>query len=115
MSNSPIEITTDLTKILDRIESNLSDFRKETNQKFEKMDERLNKLEVGQARLEETTKSLSVQISSIDRRVEKIESGQNEVVKEVADLKGAKSLVIPIVVAVITSLLTLLIRAIPNP
>ena len=108
MSNNPIEIRTDLTKILDRIESNLSDFRKETN-------ERLNKLEVGQARLEETTKSLSIQISSIDRRVEKIESGQNEVVKEVADLKGAKSLVIPIVVAVITSLLTLLIRAIPNP
>ncbi len=108
MSNTPIEITTDLTKILDRIETNLNDFRKETN-------ERLNKLEVGQARLEETTKSLSLQISSIDRRVEKIESSQNEVVKEIADLKGAKSLVIPIVVAVITSLLTLLIRAIPNP
>ncbi len=115
MSNSPIEIPTDLTKILDRIESNLSNFRKETNQKLEKMDEQLNKLEVRQARLEETTKGLSVQISSIDRRVEKIESVQNEVVKEVADLKGAKSLVIPIVVAVITSLLTLLIRAIPNP
>ncbi len=85
MSNTPIEITTDLTKILDRIETNLNDFRKETN-------ERLNKLEVGKARLEETTKSLSLQISSIDRRVEKIESSQNEVVKEIADLKGAKSL-----------------------
>ena len=32
MSNTPLQVTTDLSTILDRIEQNISDFRKETNQ-----------------------------------------------------------------------------------
>ena len=44
MASPTIEI--ELAKILERIEQNLADFRKETNQ-------RLTNLEIGQARLEE--------------------------------------------------------------
>lgn len=85
------------------------------NQKIDNLTEKINNLAIGQARLEETGKSLSMQIATVDRKVEKIDSSQDTVVKDVADLKGVKSLIVPIIVAVTTSLLTLLIRAIPNP
>ncbi len=39
---------------------------------------------------------------------------QNTLVQEVSDLKGVKSLIIPILVAVITAGLTLFARFIPN-
>lgn len=67
------------------------------------------------AELRGDIKALNENVKGLDKRVEKIENSQNTVVKDVADLKGAKSLIIPIIVAVTTSLLMLLIRAIPNP
>ena len=54
-------------------------------------------------------------LKSIDRRLEKVEGTQDALIKDVSDLKGAKSLIIPVVVAVLTSILTLLVRSIPNP
>ena len=54
-------------------------------------------------------------VNSLENRLEKIETEQKTLIKDMADLKGAKSLIIPIIVAVTTSLITLLIRAIPNP
>ncbi len=42
-----------------------------------------------------------------------VKNKQDGLINDVSDLKGAKSLIIPIVVAVITSITTLLIRAIP--
>ncbi len=47
--------------------------------------------------------------------LDKIETEQKTLIKAIADLKGVKSLIIPILVAVTTSLIILLIRAIPNP
>lgn len=44
-----------------------------------------------------------------------MENEQTGLVNDVSSLKGAKSLIVPIVVAILTSVLTLLIRAIPNP
>lgn len=72
-------------------------------------------LTVSVVRLEEGTKNLDARLSNIDKRLEKVESQYTTLVTDIADLKGAKSLVIPIVVAVLTSLITLLVRAIPNP
>lgn len=74
MSNTPIQITTDLTKVLERIEQNLVDFRKESNQKLERIDERLTKLEVGQVRLEAELKGdikvLDEKLSGFGKRLE---------------------------------------------
>lgn len=53
MSNTPIQVTTDLNQILSQI-----------NQKLDKIDERLNKLEVGQARLEEKMDGLGKRFES---------------------------------------------------
>jgi predicted nuclease with TOPRIM domain len=64
MSNTPIQITTDLSKALEQI-----------NTKLDKIDDRLNKLEVGQARAEE---KLSGQINTLDERL----SGQIKALDE---------------------------------
>jgi ElaB/YqjD/DUF883 family membrane-anchored ribosome-binding protein len=91
MTNTPIQVTTDLNKILDRIEQNLNDFRKESeqnlndfrkeseqnlndfrkesNQKLDKIDERLTKLEIAQVRME-------ANITTLDRDVREIKGTQ---------------------------------------
>jgi hypothetical protein len=53
MSNTPIQVTTDLNQVLVQI-----------NTKLDKIDERLNKLEVGQARLEEKMDGLGKRFES---------------------------------------------------
>ena len=72
MTLSTIEI--DLVKILERIEQNLTDFRKETNQRFDKIEERLTSLEIGQARLEERLtgeiKTANAKLDALDKRLD---------------------------------------------
>ncbi len=105
--NEPSTVTYPTADILKRIEDKLDSNHKEVNQKFDKINERLTNLEVGQAKLTE-------KVNGIDQRLEKVESNQDILVKEVSDLKGAKSLIIPIIVAVTTAFLTLIARLIPN-
>jgi len=81
---------------------------KKLEDKIDKLSDAINQLAIGQARLEE-------QVSNLNKRFEKIETSQETLIKDVSDLKGAKSLIVPLIVAVTTSLVTLLIRAIPNP
>ncbi|MDJ0581957.1 shikimate dehydrogenase [Crocosphaera sp.] len=105
--NEPSTVTYPTADILKRIEDKLDSNHKEVNHKFDKINERLTNLEVGQAKLTE-------KVNGIDKRLEKVESNQEILVKEVSDLKGAKSLIIPIIVAVTTAFLTLIARLIPN-
>ena len=49
MSNETV--TYSLEAVLTRIEGKIDNLQKDVNQKFDKIDERLNKLEVGQAKL----------------------------------------------------------------
>jgi hypothetical protein len=58
---------------------------------------------------------VKTELKSIDKRLEKVEGVRDRLIKDVSDLKGAKSLIIPVVVAVLTTILTLLVRSIPNP
>ena len=69
--------------------------------------EKLNTIEVKLATIE-------TELKGVDKRLERVENTQDTLVKEVSDLKGVKSLIIPIVVAVATALLTLLFRLVPN-
>jgi prefoldin subunit 5 len=122
MTNTPIQVTTDLSKVLERIDSRLD----KIDAKFDRIDVRLETLqkEVSEFRTEtkvslESVKGdinvLNEKVDGMDKRLSQLETAQLSVVKDIADLKGAKSLIIPIIVAVTTSLLTLLIRSIPNP
>jgi len=75
MSNTPIELTTDLSQVLAQITQKLDQIDQKfeakldkIDQKFEtkldKIDERLNKLEVGQAKLEEKMEGLGKRFES---------------------------------------------------
>ncbi|MEM8721649.1 MAG: shikimate dehydrogenase [Cyanobacteria bacterium P01_G01_bin.39] len=100
MSNPIIE--TDLGQVLGQI-----------NQKLDNLSTDANDLKIGQARLEEKVSNLSRETTEIKSSIKEITDTQKTLTADIADLKGSKSLIVPIVVAVITSILTLLVRAIP--
>lgn len=90
------------------IQTDLSEILKDIKQSLSSIDNRLNHLEVSQARLEE-------KFEAQENILTDVKDTQKGLVKDVNDLKGAKSLIIPLIVAVATSLITLLIRAVPSP
>ena len=77
--------------------------------------EKLDSLQKDVTDLKVDMAEVKTELKIIDRRLEKVEGTQDALIKDVSDLKGAKSLIIPVVVAVLTSILTLLVRSIPNP
>lgn len=89
MSQSGETVTYSLEAILTRIEG-----------KIDRIDDRLTKLEVGQAKLIE-------KVEGMDKRLERLENEQSGLVKDISDLKGAKSPIIPVSVAIITAVLAL--------
>jgi len=100
----PTMIETDLKEVLDRIDKRLNSIESD-----------LTTIKVDVATVKTTVNSLETRMDKLDNRLDKIDTEQKTLIKDIADLKGAKSLIIPIIVAVTTSLITLLIRAIPNP
>jgi chromosome segregation ATPase len=119
MTNTPIQVTTDLSAILQRIEQKIDKLDEKFEQKIDKLDEKfeqkidnlqkdVNDLKIGQTKLE-------TEVTSLKEDFKDLKGSQKALVTDVADLKGAKGLVIPIVVAVLTSLFTLLARSIPIP
>ncbi|MFM8299469.1 shikimate dehydrogenase [Microcystis sp. BLCC-F210] len=77
--------------------------------------EKLDSLQKDVADLKVDMAEVKTELKIIDRRLEKVEGTQDALIQDVSDLKGSKSLIIPVVVAVLTSILTLLVRSIPNP
>jgi hypothetical protein len=67
------------------------------DEKIDKLTEKITKIEIGQAAL-----------------TEKVEAEQTRLVKDISDLKGTKSLTVPIVVAVLTAFLTVFGRSLPG-
>jgi prefoldin subunit 5 len=115
MTNTPIQITTELSKVLERIDSRLDRLDAKFDTLHKEVSEFRTETKVSLESVKGDIKVLDEKVDGMDKRLEKVETSQLSVVKDIADLKGAKSLIIPIIVAVTTSLLTLLIRAIPNP
>jgi hypothetical protein len=83
MSNETV--TYSLEAVLTRIEG-----------KLEKIDERLQKVEIGVATLTE-------KVEGIDKRLEKVESEQSTLVKSVSDLQGFRGLILPLVIGAISA------------
>ena len=111
MTNPTIE--TDSAEIRKEIKSDqkailkeISELKREIKSDQKAISDEISNLRVGQTRLEERVKN-------IDDTVKEIKTTQKNLVSDVADLKGAKSLIIPIFVAVTASILTLVFRAIP--
>ncbi len=98
-----INIESDLKEILNKLEQKLENLQSDVSGLRQQDIPNINiKLE-----------NLSTRMSQVEKTVDKVSTKQETIEKDVSDLKGAKSLIIPIVVAVTTSILTLVIRAIP--
>jgi archaellum component FlaC len=98
-----INVESDLKEILNKLEQKLDNLQGDVSGLRQQDIPSINvKLE-----------NLSTRMSQVEKTVDKASTNQEAIQKDVSDLKGAKSLIIPIVVAVTTSILTLVIRAIP--
>ena len=98
-----INVESDLKEILNKLEQKLDNLHSDVSGLRQQDIPAINvKLE-----------NLSTRMSQVEKTVDKVSTNQETIQKDVSDLKGAKSLIIPIVVAVTTSILTLVIRAIP--
>ena len=114
MSESPITVTYSLEEILKDINGKLDKIDEKFEAKFDKIEAKFDKIELRLTNLEVGQTKLNTEVENLKEEVRDIKNTQNSLVQEVADLKGVKSLIIPIVVAVATALLTLLFRILPN-
>ena len=101
MSNETV--TYSLEAVLTRIEGKIDSLQKDVNQKFDKIDERLTKVETGQSELKGEIKALGFKIEGIDKRLEKVENEQSVLVKSVSDLQGFRGLILPLIVGGISA------------
>ncbi|MDJ0601452.1 MAG: shikimate dehydrogenase [Crocosphaera sp.] len=101
------DVNTKLDDVQKDVNTKLDDVQKDVNTKLDNLQKDVTDLKVGQATLTE-------KVSGIDKRLEKVETEQDTMVKAISDLQGFRSLIVPIVVAVATALLTLLFRLVPN-
>jgi chromosome segregation ATPase len=62
-------VTYSLEAVLTRIEGKIDSFEKRVNERFDKVDERLTKLEIGQADLKGDIKALDEKINGLTARV----------------------------------------------
>jgi hypothetical protein len=71
MTNPKIE--TDIAQILLEIKSEIKSLDSKIEQRFDKVDERLNKLEIGQADIKGDIKSLDTKTEQLDKRIGNVE------------------------------------------
>ncbi len=92
--NEPVTVTYDLADILIRIED-----------KLDKQSE-----EIGEIKVKLT--AVETELKGMDKRLERVENTQDILVKEVADLKGFRSLILPIIVGGISAIIGGIITAV---
>ncbi len=109
MNNPTIE--TDIAQLLNKLDGRFD----KVDESFNKISDRLTQIEVGQARLEEKVSNLDKEATEVKDSIKEIKDTQKTLTSDISDLKGVKSLIVPIIVAVTTSILTLILRTIPNP
>jgi chromosome segregation ATPase len=96
-----------------QIESDLKEILTRFEQRFDKLDQKLDKLSENATDINLRLTKVETKLDVATEDIREIKSTQKTLNTDVSDLKGVKSLIIPIVVAVTTSILTLIIRTIP--
>ena len=108
--NEPSTVTYPTAELLKRIEDKLDSNQKETNEKFKDINTKLEKINT----IEVKIATLTEKVEGIDKRLGRVENTQDTLVKEVSDLKGFPSLILPIIVgsisAVIGGIVTTVVR-----
>jgi predicted nuclease with TOPRIM domain len=132
MTQTSETVTYSLESVLTRIESKIDNLQRDVNQKFDNlqrdMDQKFDSLQkdvnqkfdtlqkdVNDLKIETTEikgdiKTLDQKVETMDKRLEKVEDSYAILVKDIADLKGFKSLIIPMVVAFLSAVVTLGLR-----
>ncbi|MDJ0730192.1 MAG: shikimate dehydrogenase [Crocosphaera sp.] len=85
--NEPVTVKYDLADILTRIED-----------KLDKQSE-----EIGDIKVKLT--AFETELKGMDKRLERVEKTQDTLVKEVSDLKGFRSLILPLIVGGISAVI----------
>ncbi len=101
-----LTIETDLRDILNKLDQRFE----RMEQRFERMEQNLVDLKVGQAKIDGEIKTINTKIDGIQKTTDKLCIDVADSSKEVSDLKGAKSLIIPGFVAILASFLTFIFR-----
>jgi archaellum component FlaC len=96
-----------------QIESDLKEILTRFEQRFDKLDQKLDKLNDNTTDINLRLTKVETKLDAATENIKEIKSTQKTLSTDVSDLKGSKSLIIPLVVAVTTSVLTLIIRTIP--
>jgi chromosome segregation ATPase len=96
-----------------QIESDLKEILTRFEQRFDKLDQKLDKLNDNTTDINLRLTKVETKLDAATENIKEIKSTQKTLSTDVSDLKGSKSLIIPLVVAVRTSVLTLIIRTIP--
>jgi len=81
--------------------------QKDVNQKFDSLQKDVNGLKVEVTEIKGDIKTLDQKVETMDKRLEKVEDNYAILVKDIADLKGVKSLIIPMIVAFLSAVVTL--------
>ncbi|TRU91638.1 MAG: shikimate 5-dehydrogenase [Microcystis novacekii Mn_MB_F_20050700_S1] len=121
MTQTSETVTYSLESVLTRIESKIDNLQRDVNQKFDNlqrdMDQKIdtlqkdvNDLKVEVTEIKGDIKTLDQKVETMDKRLEKVEDSYTVLVKDIADLKGFKSLIIPMVVAFLSAVVTLGLR-----
>jgi len=110
MTQTGETVTYSLESVLTRIESKIDNLQRDVNQKFDTIQKDINDLMVETTEIKGDIKTLSEKVEGIDKRLEKVEDNYTILVKDIADLKGFKSLIIPMVVAFLSAVVTLGLR-----
>jgi predicted nucleic acid-binding Zn-ribbon protein len=122
MTQTGETVTYSLESVLTRIESKIDTLQRDVDQKFDilqrDMDQKfgtlqkdVNDLKVEVTEIKGDIKTLSEKVEGMDKRLEKVEDNYTVLVKDIADLKGFKSLIIPMVVAFLSAIVTLGLRS----
>jgi chromosome segregation ATPase len=96
-----------------QIESDLKEILTRFEQRFDKLDQKLDKLNDNTTDINLRLTKVETKLDVATENIKEIKSTQKTLSTDVSDLKGSKSLIIPLVVAVTTSVLTLIIITIP--
>ena len=108
--NEPSTVTYPTAELLKRIEDKLDSNQKETNEKFKDVNTKLEKLNTIEVKLA----TIETEVKNLKEDVRDMKTVQNTLVKEVSDLKGFRSLILPIIVgsisAVIGGIVTAVVR-----
>lgn len=110
LTYSPESVLKEIKDSIKEVNQKFDSLQKDMEQKFDGLQQDVSGLKVATAEIKGNIKTLDQKVETMDKRLEKVEASCAILVKDIADLKGFKSLIIPLVVAFLSAAVTLGLR-----